>query len=237
MNDFSGNRSSAAATAAKSAATPSGGAAGVFARFWRAVLPAAGALAAVLLIGGFVGFAERIAKAKPPPDPRADAIVVLTGGSARIDGALQLLADRRASRLLISGVNPRVSSDDLARLVGGDLRDDLDCCVDLGHDAIDTVGNAAETRSWAKQRGFSSLIVVTSDYHMPRSMTELAGAMPDVELIPFPVSNPQLRLSDWWRDAPTLGLLAKEYGKYLYARARQFLPATTPAAAGTDATG
>ena len=238
MNDFSGNRSSAAATAEKSVATPSGGAAGrvatgIFAKVWRAVLPAAGALGVVLLVSGFVGFAERIAKAKPPSDPRADAIVVLTGGSARIDGALQLLAERRATRLLISGVNPRVGSDDLARLVGGDLRDALDCCVDLGHDAIDTIGNAAETRSWAKQRGFSSLIVVTSDYHMPRSMTELAGAMPDVELIPFPVSNPQLRLADWWHDAPTLGLLAREYGKYLLARARQFLPATTPAAAGT----
>lgn len=242
MNDFGGHRSSAAATAEKRVATPPGGASGfiaasISARLWRAVLPAAAALGVILLASGFVGFAEQIASAKPPPDPRADAIVVLTGGSARIDGALQLLAERRASRLLISGVNPRVSSDDLARLVGGDLRDDLDCCVDLGHDAIDTVGNAAETRSWAKQRGFSSLIVVTSDYHMPRSMTELAGAMPEMELIPFPVSNPELRLADWWRDAPTLGLLAREYGKYLLARARQLLPATTPAAAGTGAAG
>jgi uncharacterized SAM-binding protein YcdF (DUF218 family) len=242
MNDFSGNRSSVAATAEKRVATPPGGAAGsltagISARLWRAVLPAAAALGVILLGSGFVGFAERIANAKPPPDPRADAIVVLTGGSARIDGALQLLAERRASRLLISGVNPRVNSKDLARLVGGDLRDDLDCCVDLGHDAIDTVGNAAETRSWAKQRGFSSLIVVTSDYHMPRSMTELAGAMPEMELIPFPVSNPELRLADWWRDPPTLGLLAREYGKYLLARARQLLPATTPAAAGTGAAG
>jgi uncharacterized SAM-binding protein YcdF (DUF218 family) len=238
MNDFSGDRSSAAATAEKPASTRSGASAtGGRSRLLRAGLPVMTALALVLVVTGFVGFAERITKAAPPADPRADAIVVLTGGSARIDGALQLLAERRASRLLISGVNPSVSSKDLARLVGGDLRDDLDCCVDLGHDAIDTVGNAAEARSWVKERGFSSLIVVTSDYHMPRSMAELANAMPDVELIPFPVSNPQLRLADWWRDPPTLALLATEYGKYLFARARQFLPGATPATAGTGTAG
>jgi uncharacterized SAM-binding protein YcdF (DUF218 family) len=242
MSDLRGNHSSAATAAEKGVGTPAAAttdpnATRGSARLWRAGLRAAAVLGVILLLTGFVGFAERIARATPPVDPHADAIVVLTGGSARIDGALQLLAEHRATRLLISGVNPRVNSSDLARLVGGDLRDDLACCVDLGHDAIDTIGNAAETRSWAKERGFSSLIVVTSDYHMPRSMTELAGAMPDVELIPFPVSNPDLRFADWWRDPPTLALLVREYGKYLLAKARRLLPATTEATAQTGAAG
>lgn len=192
---------------------------------WRRTgIPLAGAFLAILLVAGFFGFAEEIASATPPPDPRADAIVVLTGGSARIDGALRLLDEGRAKRLLISGVNPSVTSADLANLVDSALRDELACCVDLGRQAIDTVGNAAETRDWAAAHGFASLIVVTSDYHMPRSMTELAAAMPTVALIPFPVSNPDLRFADWWHDRATFTLLLHEYGKYLVAKARRLLP-------------
>jgi len=194
-------------------------------RLWnRAGIPAVGAFVVALPVAGFFGFAEAITTATPPVNPRADAIVVLTGGSARIDGALKLLDEGRATRLLISGVNPIVTSADLANLVAGDLRDDLACCVDLGRQANDTVGNATEAREWAEANGFSSLIVVTSNYHMPRSMTELAGAMPTVDLIPFPVSNPELHISDWWQNSATFTLLVREYGKYLLAKARRLLP-------------
>lgn len=199
-------------------------------RLVRAMIPMALSLPLVLLVAGFIEFTEQVSKAAPPPDPRADAIVVLTGGAARIDGAFELLAKKRAQRMLISGVNPEVTERDVALLVGGNFRDDLACCVDLGRDAIDTIGNAAEARNWAKERGFSSLIVVTSDYHMPRSMTELAGAMPDVTLIPYPVASPNLRFGDWWHNPGTFGLLAREYGKYVLANARQYLPSGTFAA-------
>jgi uncharacterized SAM-binding protein YcdF (DUF218 family) len=192
------------------------------------------AMVGAMLVGGFIGFARDATEAAPPADPHADGIVVLTGGAARIDGALELLAEGRAGRLLISGVNRVVTPRILADTLAGDKRDDLACCVDLGHDARDTIGNAAETRQWAESRGFSSLIVVTSNYHMARSMTELATAMPEVRLIPFPVTNPELHLRDWWRDPAALGLLAREYAKYLYARARlAFLPAPAPIVAAS----
>jgi uncharacterized SAM-binding protein YcdF (DUF218 family) len=181
----------------------------------------------ILVVGGFVGFARKVADATPPVDPRADGIVVLTGGAARIDGALQLLASGRATRLLISGVNPVVTPRILADTLAGDKRDDLACCVDLGHEALDTIGNAAETRQWVESQGFSSLIVVTSNYHMPRTMTELATAMPSVRLIPFPVTNPELHLGDWWHDPAAFGLLVREYAKFLYARTRlAFFPSS-----------
>jgi len=180
-------------------------------------------LAGISLLVGFVDFAEDVRDAEPPADPRAEGIVVLTGGTARIDGALQLLAEGRANRLLISGVNPVVTRQALASTVSDGLRRVLDCCVDLDHQAQDTIGNAAETREWADQRGFSSLIVVTSDYHMRRSMAELAFAMPDKRLIAFPVNNPDLHLASWWRDPVTLSLLVREYGKYLAAETRRLL--------------
>jgi uncharacterized SAM-binding protein YcdF (DUF218 family) len=195
-------------------------------------------IAALALLIGFVDFAEDVAGAVPPADPRADGIVVLTGGTARIDGALQLLAEGRASRLLISGVNPAVTREALATTVDKGLRRVLDCCVDLDRRAQDTIGNAVETREWAERRGFSSLIVVTSDYHMRRSMAELAHAMPDKRLIAFPVSNPELHLASWWNDPAALNLLVREYGKYLAAESRRILspPPVTRAAAADGVT-
>ena len=183
------------------------------------------ALAVLLtgLVGGFFAFAGSVVGARPPPDPRADGIVVLTGGAARIDGALQLLAEGRGQRLLISGVNPMVSRKELASTLDDGLRRMLACCVDLDRDAQDTAGNATETRHWATRKGVSSLIVVTSDYHIVRSMVELAEAMPDMRLIAYPVSNPDLHLSDWWRRPDAFGLLLREYGKFLLAETRQAL--------------
>ncbi len=179
---------------------------------------------------GFIAFAESVIRTGPPEDPRADGIVVFTGGTARIDGAMALLAEGRAQRLLISGVNPNVSRDVIADMVGEALRPQLDCCVDIDH-ARDTVENASSAGRWASNLSFSSLIVVTSGYHMPRSMAELASAMPGVRLIAFPVANPDLDLEGWWRNPTAFSLLAREYGKYLAAEARLLLRPRTASAA------
>ena len=193
------------------------------------------ALAGAVVVGvgvGFVAFADMVVKAAPPADPHADGIVVLTGDTARIDAALALLAEGRARRLLISGVNPTVSRDTIAALVGTKLRPALDCCVDIDH-ARDTIENASSTGTWAADQAFSSLIVVTSAYHMPRSLAELSGAMPGVRLIAFPVLSPDVDLRSWWRDPAAFNLLAREYSKYLAAEARLLLPrGRTASAAG-----
>ena len=197
-------------------------------RLARALLTVAGIVAAGLVVG-FVAFAVKVAEVAPPPDPRAQGIVALTGGTARIDGGLRLLAEGRASRMLISGVNPTVSRGAIAESIPKDLEAQLACCVDLGRAAQDTVGNANEARDWAAEQGFTSLIIVTSDYHMPRSMAELAEAMPGVTLIPYPVTNPDLHLDDWWKRASAFGILVREYGKYLLAATR--LQMSSPPAA------
>jgi uncharacterized SAM-binding protein YcdF (DUF218 family) len=151
----------------------------------------------------------------------------LTGGSSRINDAVELLASGRGRRLLITGVYPATSPGELARLMP-EYEAKFTCCVDLDRSAVNTLGNAIETRHWAQARGFQSLIVVTSAYHMPRAMAELEHQLPEVALIPFPVVTEKLKAEPWWSSGPTAKLLFSEYLKYILALARmQIDPAST----------
>jgi len=176
-----------------------------------------GALAVALGFFLFVGALDRYAAAPA----RADAIVALTGGSHRVEDALGLLAGGKGGRLLISGVHETTTLGEIARLNPARAAL-LDCCVDLDHRARNTIGNAIETRRWAAERGFASLIVVTSNYHMPRTLLELDNALPDLEIIPYSVAPAGLDTTTWWREPNAARLLAVEYLKFLavYVRTR-----------------
>lgn len=177
------------------------------------------AFVAVIIIVGFLRFAESVSGDATVGQPQpADGIVVFTGGQDRIAGAVTLLADGIAERLLISGVHPRTTQRMLSDFAGiqGDL---FSCCIDLGREARDTIGNADETAAWARSHDFKSLIVVTSSYHMPRSLTELGHALPGVRLQGYSVS-PSLDLSHWWQNPGTIRLLVSEYVKYLATHVR-----------------
>jgi len=168
---------------------------------------------------GFVAFANTIDTARTDPARKADGIVVLTGGTARIEAGVDLLSRSHAKRLLISGVNRSTTREELRRLFpkGGAL---FRCCIDLGRRALNTTGNAIETQNWAQAKNFTSLIVVTSSYHMPRTMVELRRAMPGIELIPHAVEPNKMSLKAWWTDSNSARLLFVEYVKYLPALAR-----------------
>jgi uncharacterized SAM-binding protein YcdF (DUF218 family) len=176
-----------------------------------------GLLFAVLFIGLIV-FASHIERAPTPP-PAADGIVVLTGGPARIDEALRLLAEKRARRLLISGVGPATTKQQLTALSDQD-KALFACCVDLDRRAQNTVGNAEETRDWVSRNSFDSLIVVTANYHMPRALAELGRVLPATELVPYAVTDGNFRVDRWWLYPGTARLLLSEYMKYLPALAR-----------------
>lgn len=148
-----------------------------------------------------------------------DGIVVLTGGQDRIQAAAQLLSEKRAKRLLISGVNKNTNRADLLLLSGLD-KQTFQCCVDVGYEARNTAGNAYETRAWAAQHKFHRVIVVTSAYHMPRSLMELGRVMPETELVPFSVMPDTLRANRWWLHQTTARILFSEYLKFLPSAAR-----------------
>lgn len=170
---------------------------------------------------GLFAFADRVRSFTPAPEPtRADAIVALTGPSAeRVNAAIRLLEQDKGQRVLISGVNREVRRQELRALTPGSNRL-FNCCVDLGFEAEDTVGNAQEIAAWADAKGYDSLIVVTSDYHMPRALTEIRAAAPGVELTPYAVETPSLDNSRWWKAAVTARRMTLEYMKYLAALAR-----------------
>lgn len=184
----------------------------------RVTIGAAG-LAIWLLVFGFVMFAAQVMREPPSEGTRADGIVVLTGGQTRIVEGAKLLKQKRGERLLISGVNKQTSREQLVKL-SGLTEAEFACCVDLGYTAQDTIGNAYETRRWAEARGYASLIVVTSSYHMPRSLAELARAMPAATLIPHPVVPQSFRNEAWWLHMRTTSILVSEYLKFLPAAAR-----------------
>ena len=189
-------------------------------RGWlRAIVVAALAAVFIAVAAGFVGFLSQLRGAEVAPAGRADGIVVLTGGSSRVSDAMELLAGGYGKRLLISGVHPTNAASDISRSLP-DSQKLLNCCVDLDRSAVNTRSNAAETRRWAHERGFRSLIVVTSNYHMPRAIVELSHAMPDIRLIPFAVVGEKWRDEPWWTSGATLRLLLSEYVKYVAAEMR-----------------
>jgi uncharacterized SAM-binding protein YcdF (DUF218 family) len=183
-------------------------------------------LAAVLVAFGvgFFAFAGSVRTAEPPdPLPEAEAIVALTGGSQqRLETGVRLLREGRARRLLISGVNREVTDGELFRLLEIEQRY-AECCVDFGRAAEDTLGNASETAAWARRNGFTRIILVTDDYHMPRSYHELKLALPEAELIAYPVPTRFARDELWKRDLRSASRLGSEYVKYLVIRVREGL--------------
>lgn len=197
-----------------------GGGTSMLRRIGRSIVIVA-ACAACALVFGFMLFATSVMReqAPAPSTAGADGIVVLTGAAARISAGAELLKQGHGKRLLISGVNRITTKHDIERLSGLDHKS-FTCCVDLGYEALDTVGNADETRTWANANNYHKLIIVTSSYHMPRALAELALAMPNAELIAHTVTPKDFPESGWWLSVRTTRYLLSEYLKYLPAAAR-----------------
>jgi len=173
----------------------------------------------VLWLIGLIWFAAMLPHQVADPKGETDAIVVLTGGSGRLSQGLDLLSEKQARKLFVSGVYRGLDVTQLLRS-GQQSPDEFQCCVTLGYEADDTEGNATETAAWMKAQKFKSLRLVTANYHMPRSMIEFRHAMPDIEIVPHPVFPETFKQDDWWLWPGSAALLAREYSKYLIALVR-----------------
>lgn len=190
----------------------------------RSMLTLALILGVLVFVGGFWNFAAQVrAPEQSPPPPQSQAIVALTGGSLeRLSVGVELLEQQRAERLLISGVNRIVTDQELFTLLHVDPAL-AQCCIDLGRAAEDTLGNAAETTAWARAHNFRQIILVTDDYHMPRSYAELSLAMPEAQIHRYPVRTRYTDPEIWRSDLGAAGRLGAEYVKYLTIRGREAL--------------
>jgi uncharacterized SAM-binding protein YcdF (DUF218 family) len=178
-------------------------------------------IGAIAFVLGFWNFAERVRVPAEEPE-RADGIVALTGGSLeRLSTGVRLLEERKGERLLISGVNRIVTDEELLDAALNVDPQLAECCIDLGRGAEDTLGNAAETAAWARERNYRRLILVTDDYHMPRSHAELSLALPEVEIVPYPVRTRWTAPALWRSDLGAASRIGAEYVKYLVIRGRE----------------
>jgi uncharacterized SAM-binding protein YcdF (DUF218 family) len=182
-------------------------------------------MAGVLLFaGGFGWFANHVSKLTTPDNPQSsDAIIVLTGGQSRLDAGLELLKSGKGKRLLISGVHPSAGRSSIRAAVGGE-KSLFSCCVDIDHAALDTIGNAEESAKWVTDHAYDSVLIVTNNYHMPRSLLEMGRFVGNAELRPYPVVNTKLDNGSWMTKPAAIRVLFTEYTKFLGALVRGFIP-------------
>lgn len=175
---------------------------------------------ALLLAGGLGWFVTDIDRPTDDPVSTTDAIVVLTGGSQRIDVGFRLLVEGKAKKLFVSGVHEGVDMPEVLR-TSPQTPQWVECCVVLGHSADNTVGNALETVQWLQAEHFHSIRLVTASYHMRRSLLEFGRVLPpDITIIPHPVFPEAVRPGRFWFSRAGAGVIVIEYVKYLGALVR-----------------
>jgi uncharacterized SAM-binding protein YcdF (DUF218 family) len=180
------------------------------------------AAAAVLWLAGLIWFTEESSRYLAEDPRHTDAIIVLTGGSDRVKLGIDLMARGMADRLFVSGVHAGVTRQDLLGAAGAEEETGR-LPIEIGYAAGDTAGNARETADWVRAHGIGSLRLVTSDYHMARSLLEFRAALPEVEIVPQAVDSQAVHMEEWWRWPGTARLVIAEYTKLLLASARASL--------------
>ncbi|WP_417819278.1 YdcF family protein [Terasakiella sp.] len=183
-------------------------------------------LACFVWSGGFIVFMDHVPRLVEDDYTTTDGIVVLTGGTERLNTGMTLLMQKKAQKLLISGVYRGVELEELLAL-SKSAPQELECCIDIGHEADSTRGNAKETARWIEKTRFKSLRLVTANYHMPRSLLEFSFYMPQVRLIAHPVFPEHVKVDQWWRWPGTAALMVGEYNKFLLVWLRQELARQT----------
>lgn len=163
-------------------------------------------------LGGFCLFAYKINHYPLNKNQKTDAIVVLTGGRNRISEAVELLNAGLADKLFISGVEKNTSLQAICKSQDIPLPQKK---VLLEKKSTNTIENAIETQSWIKKNNISSIRLVTSNYHLPRSVQEFQYQNPSLTIIPHPVFS-DFVAKKWWKKGRSFCLIAMEYNKFLY---------------------
>lgn len=171
-------------------------------------------------LGGFVLFAYRINHYQTDTATHTEAVIALTGGRNRIAEAVKLLNQGKADKLFISGVSPQSSLNAIKKRQNLEIKDESG--ISIGHVAQDTIGNAVETVEWLQKNNISSIRLVTSNYHVERSIAEFKSRAPELMIIPHPVYSDKVQ-KKWWKSWHTFSLIFAEYNKFLYVYIRSHI--------------
>lgn len=173
---------------------------------------------------GLLWFANSISSEAHLPEQPTDAIIVLTGGAERVTTGLFLLSHKLAHRLFISGVHEHVKIKDVLSQIPLHERTKIDpTTIDLGYTAGNTIQNAQETAKWVRKNHIQTLRLVTANYHMRRSLLEFSQRLPNVHIIPHPISPKKFHGKTWWQWPGTFDLTIREYHKFIGALGRYYL--------------
>jgi uncharacterized SAM-binding protein YcdF (DUF218 family) len=172
-------------------------------------------LSLVWLCGIFI-FITQIPDDYSIPMEDTDAVVVLTGGALRLEEGLAIFSVFNNKKLLISGTGNGVTAKALLDIANSQhLLDKVGAEVVLGNLATSTITNAYETKVFMDLNGFSSLRLVTSNYHMPRSKLIFEYVMPEKKIIYHSVYSINFRKAGNYISFRSFMMVAGEYNKYL----------------------
>lgn len=186
-------------------------------RRWRRGFGAAALLLVAAWAVGLVVFSERVVRLVEPGNQQTDVIVALTGEINRLHTSIDLLKSGASDRLFISGVNTAVQKEYLVQLLDTEASN-LNCCIEVGYLAANTRGNAHEIAEWLQGQSIGSVRLVTSNYHMPRSLLEFRRVLPQLTILPHPVDSELVSLHPWYGSVGSFIFMAKEFTRYLAAR-------------------
>lgn len=179
----------------------------------------------MIWLAGLFWFASQIPPAEKWAE-HADAIVILTGGKGRLEYGLKLFVQGKADKLFISGVGEKTSLEALLHNVPEGLRNEVLArpaeSIQLGHAAENTIGNAEETAAWVNGHSVHSLILVTANYHMLRSVSEFEEKLPNIAILPAPVLPEDFQIHFWWLRGYERDMVLSEYHKYVAAKLRHW---------------
>lgn len=168
----------------------------------------------LLWFAGFSVFAYKINHYQADDNTKTEAIVVLTGGRNRIAEAIKVYNKGVSQKLFISGVEKNTSLEAISQRQAVTFPTEKNAVL-LEKQSTNTIENAIQTQAWLKENDIKSIRLVTSNYHIPRSLQEFQHQNPNLKIVTHPVYSDYVA-KEWWKSIRSFCLIASEYNKFLY---------------------
>ena len=171
-------------------------------------------------------FKEQILSFTKYHNKESPNIVILTGGTNRIKDGLNIIenfgkSNKNNYKILVSGTGMGFTKNSLKKKLGPNFNPQLiQCCIDLDSVSKNTFTNARETFKWANKYNIKEFILITSNYHMPRSILEFKNVMPNLKIFTYAITPEKHDIKNWLSSYQTFGLVLTEYCKYIVASLR-----------------